>query len=126
MKKYDMIHPTESNHYCLFSRKFEDDPNILFHATKKENLAPISQNGFQSADNLGTGDLQSVSYAYKSSACLAHLNGSFEQDIVVFAVRFKNLQEHGIVSNQSDIHVYSDVQPEILRYCEIPQGFVYD
>lgn len=126
MVKYDLTHPTEANHYCVFNWELEDDPNVLFHATNKENFDSICQNGFLSSAKLGTGLLDSVSFAYKSSACLVHLNGHFEQDIVIFAVRFGSLQEKRIVINQSDIHVYSDIQPERLGYCEIPQGFIYD
>ncbi len=116
MEKFDIIHPTASNHYCLFESKLEDAPNILFHATDKKNFESICQNGFQSAFKLGIGDLESVSYAYKSLGCLAHLNGNFEQDIVALAVRFTSLQEEGIVLNPSDIYVYSDLQPERLGH----------
>ncbi len=125
MQKYNLIQPTESNRFSLFAADLEDDQNILFHATPKVNFEEILDEGFLSASEKGTGILKSVSYAFRSSGCLAHLNGRFDQDFVVFAVRFEDLNQKGIVINPSDVHVYSGIQPEIVGYCEIPKDFSY-
>jgi hypothetical protein len=126
MEKIELIQPTESNRYSLFSEELESNREVLFHATLKENLSSIKKNGFLSADKLGKGILESVSYAFRSSGCLAHLNGKFGREYVVFAVKFKTLEIPEITVNISDIHVYKGVQPtEILGYCELPADFRY-
>ncbi|EIE5874809.1 hypothetical protein LDV99_001636 [Vibrio parahaemolyticus] len=126
MKKFDLIHPTENNRYSLFTSDLEDDVKILFHATSAENFSSITQRGFLSAYELYGSGLESVSYAFRSSSCLAHLNGKFDNAYVVFAVRFESLKIREIVVNPSDIHVYRGFQPaEIIGYCEIPLNFSY-
>ncbi|AMG07227.1 hypothetical protein WJ038_08325 [Vibrio parahaemolyticus] len=126
MKKFDLIHPTESNRYSLFTSDLEDDSKILFHATPTENLNSIKNKGFLSSHELYGSGLESVSYAFRSSSCLAHLNGKFDKGYVVFVVRFESLEVKEIVVNPSDIHVYRRFQPtEIIGYCEIPLNFSY-
>lgn len=126
MEKFDLIQPTEANKYSLFRSDLEDNSEILFHATSKDNFDAIKENGFRSAQDLNGGILESVSYAFRSSACLSHLNGHFDKEYVVFAVKFENLEILEIIKNPSDIHVYRGVQPaEVIGYCEIPSDFRY-
>ena len=121
---WTMIEPTEENDFSLFQEKLEQDPLVLFHATKSLNCDSIISNGFRSAQCLGIGELTSVSYAKRSSGCLYHIGNPVSENHVVFAVRFENLQQEGIRNNYSDIHVYShDIQPIILGYCEIQCGY---
>ncbi|MDD5034033.1 MAG: hypothetical protein PHE55_04680 [Methylococcaceae bacterium] len=122
--KFDLLTPTEENNYCLFQQELENNPLVLFHATPKRNLNSIISNGFRSAESLGTGGLGSVSYAKRSSGCLAHMDNTAAEDLVVFAVKFEDLSQKGIRENPSDIHVdLQDIQPVILGYCEIPNGY---
>lgn len=124
MKKIEPITPSEINSYCVFEAAWEDDPLILFHMTAATNLNGILENGFLSAEALGIGELTSVSYAKKSSGCFSNLGSIVNIDQVVIAVKFESLNEQGIVNNPSDIHVYDrNIQPEILGYCNLPQGF---
>ena len=126
MEKFDLIQPTESNRYSLFRSDLEDNSDILFHATSKDYFDSIKENGFRSAHELNGEGLESVTYAHRSSACLSHLNGKFDKEYVVFAVRFESLKIKEIVVNLSDIHVYRGVQPaEVIGYCEIPLNFSY-
>jgi len=119
---WDVIVPTEANGYCMFAEDLENDPLVLFHATPLRHRSSIVTNGFQSAASLGVGELQSVSYAKKSSACLAHLGCNISEDYAVFAVRFQSLDR--VAVNQSDIHVYDQsIQPTILGYCVLKAGF---
>jgi hypothetical protein len=114
--------PTEANGFCMFAEELETDPLVFFHATPLPNRSSIITSGFQSAASLGVGELQSVSYAKKSSACLAHLDCNVSEDYAVFAVRFQSLDRVAI--NQSDIHVYDQsIQPQILGYCVLNAGF---
>ena len=125
MHKWNLIEPNENNGYCMFPPCLESNPMVFFHITPKRNLASITSSGFRSASDLGTGMLESVSFAKMSSTCLAHIGSVIEEDYVVFAVEFDSLhQQSGIKINQCDIHVYScGIQPRILGYCEIPKGF---
>lgn len=124
LQKWQPVSPTEHNGFCIFSQDLEEDPLVFFHTTPKRHLDAIATVGFRSAAALGTGTLTSVSYAKKSSACLAHIGNPATDDHVVFAVRFDSLDQKGLVVNISDIHVYDDaLQPRILGYCELPNGF---
>jgi len=124
MQRWDLNLPTEENGFCLFAKELEDDPKVFFHATPKRNFDSIANLGFRAAAELGSGELCSVSYAKRSSSCLAHIGNDVKEDYVIFAVEFDSLAQQGIKDNPSDIHVYkSEIQPRILRYCEIPEGF---
>ena len=122
LELWDVIAPTEANGYRMFSDELENDPLVFFHATPLRYRSSFSVNGFQSAAILGVGELQSVSYAKKSSACLAHLGCNVSEDYALFAVRFQSLDR--AVVNHSDIHVYDlSIQPQILGYCVLNAGF---
>lgn len=124
MQRWELILPTEENGFCLFAQNIEDNPNVLFHITPKRHFNSIANSGFCSAAELGSGQLCSVSYAKRSSSCLAHIGNGVKEDYVVFAVEFDTLQQQGIKENQSDIHVYrNEIQPRILGYSDIPEGF---
>lgn len=124
MQRWELITPTEENSFCLFEQALEDNPLVLFHATPKRHFHSITKSGFRSATELGLAELSSVSYAKRSSSCLAHIGNDVKEAYVVFAVEFDTLQQQGIKDNPSDIHVYkSEIQPHILGYCEIPEGF---
>ena len=95
---------------------------MFFHATPLRFKEPILEGGFRSAHTLGVGQLQSVSFAKKSSACLAHLGCRVDEDYVIFAVSFNTMR--GVQDNLSDIHLYDESnQPEILGYCVLNAGF---
>jgi hypothetical protein len=122
--QWEYIPPTEANGYSLFRPELEDDPLVFFHVTPAENLDPIAQAGFGPAKAVGVGNLESVSYAKRSSGCLTHINHEAPQALVVIVVRFETLDQSGIQVNVSDIHVYDQaVQPTILGYCLLPKGF---
>lgn len=122
LKLWDAIEPSEENKYCLFMADLETDSQVFFHATPLCYKDSILKKGFKSAYILGIGPLKSVSYAKKSSACLAHLGCATDKDYVVFVVKFESLE--GIKENLSDIHVYKpDIQPKILGYCILNKGF---
>jgi len=124
IQRWELISPTEENRFCLFEQALEDNPLVLFHATPKRHFDSIANSGFRSAAELGSGELSSVSYAKRSSSCLAHIGNGVKEAYVVLAVEFDTLQQQGIKDNPSDIHVYkSEIQPHILGYCEIPEGF---
>jgi len=124
IQRWELVIPTEKNGFCLFSQELEENPVVLFHATPKRHFDSILASGFRSAVDLGVGSLTSVSYAKRSSSCLAHVGNEVPEDYVVFAVRFDNLQQQGIKENLSDIHVYKpELQPHILGYCELKRGF---
>jgi hypothetical protein len=124
MQRWELILPTEENSFCLFKQALEDNPLVLFHATPKRNFDSIANSGFRSAAELSSGELSSVSYAKRSASCLVHIGNDVKEAYVVFAVEFDTLQKPGIKDNPSDIHVYkSEIQPHILGYCEIPEGF---
>lgn len=122
MEEWSALVPTEGNAYCLFAGELERDPLVLFHATPHRHKDSIVCGGFQSASSLGVGELQSVSYAKKSSTCLAYVGRSVSEDYVVFAVRFESLDR--VANNESDIHVYDhSIQPKILGFCVLKAGF---
>lgn len=124
MQRFELIEPTEENGFCLFARELEENLMVLFHATPKRHFHSITESGFRSANELGSGELTSVSYAKQSSGCLAHIGNGVREDYIVFVVQFDSLEQQGIIVNLSDIHVYgSEIQPQILGYCEIPAGF---
>lgn len=124
MQRWELIRPTEENGFCLFAKDLEDNPKVLFHATPKRHFDSIANSGFLSAVELGSGELSSVSYAKRSSSCLARIGNGVKEDYVVFAVEFDSLEQQGIKDNPSDIHVYrNEIQPRILGYCEILKGF---
>ena len=124
--KYEVVTPNEENGYCIFQAKLENNPLVLFHLTPKRNFDSIISQGFLSASELETGELESVSYAKKSSACFANKGNEITEDLVAFAVEFNTLEKVGIVVNSSDIHVYKrDIQPTIQGYCELPRGYKF-
>lgn len=124
LKCWAPVTPTEENGFCLFSQELETNPLVLFHATPKRHFNSIVTSGFRSANELRVGILTSVSYAHKSSSCLAHIGNEVTEDYVVFAVLFTTLKQNGIVENISDIHVCRpEIQPHILGYCELKNGF---
>jgi hypothetical protein len=119
-----VVLPTEANGFRFFAQELEDDPLVLFHATLSKNLDSIVRLGFRSARRMETGPLNSVSYAKRSSSCLAHMGNEAQEDYVIFAVRFESLEQQGIRNNQSDIHVDDEnLQPRILGYCRVLRGF---
>lgn len=125
MNEWNIVKPTESNHYCLFAAELEDDPLVFFHITKQRHKDSIISEGFKSAAELGIGEIQAVSYAKKSSDCLNHIGWRFIEDYVVFAVRFDSTKQ--VVDNPTDIHVYDPKnQPNILCYRELKAGFRVD
>ena len=124
MEFWDVIEPTEENGYCLFIDELENDPLVFFHAAPLRHKISIVEKGFHSAAILGVGELQSVSYATKSSGCLAHLGCNFSEDYAVFAVKFQPQELDRVVVNSSDIHVYDQtIQPQILGHCVLNAGF---
>ncbi|WP_144063040.1 hypothetical protein [Litchfieldella anticariensis] len=124
MELWEVIVPAEANEYCMFIDELENDPLVFFHAAPLRHKSSIVEKGFQSAAILGVGELQSVSYAKKSSGCLAHLGCNISEDYAVFAVKFQPQELDRVVNNPSDIHVYDQsVQPQILGYCVLNAGF---
>jgi len=122
--KYEAITPNEENRYCIFEPELENNPLVLFHLTLQQNFNSIISRGFLSSSELNKGNLTSVSYAKNSSGCFANKGTRVTEDLVVFCVEFETLKQPGIVVNQSDIHVYKkEIQPTIIGYCEIPEGF---
>ena len=121
MKEYNFIEPSEAKNYCFFEKNLESDPLILFHITPAINFEPICREGFKFKKKL-----QSVSYAYNSSSCLAHRGQNITEDYVAFVVRFETLKIKEIRINPSDIHVDSEeIQPEILGYCFVPKEYKF-
>jgi hypothetical protein len=122
--EWKMVLPTEENGFRFFAQELEDDSLVLFHVTPSKNFDSIVHSGFRSALSMKVGPLSSVSYAKRSSSCLAHMGNEAQEDCVIFAVRFESLEQQGISNNQSDIHVDDEnLQPRILGYCRVPQGF---
>ncbi|WP_145985909.1 hypothetical protein [Aquitalea magnusonii] len=119
MKVYEFSNPTERNGYCLFDDELERNPLVFFHATPKKNIESIINNGFKFGPTL-----QSISYANRSSSCLAHRGRSVAEDYAVFVVEFASLDN--IKINPSDIHVYrEDIQPIIKGYCIVPKEYIF-
>jgi hypothetical protein len=124
MTEWKAVLPTEANGFRFFGQELEDDPLVLFHATPSKNFDSIVRSGFRSARSMEIGPLSSVSYAKRSSSCLAHMGNEAQEDYVIFAVKFESLEQRGVRNNQSDIHVDDEnLQPRILGYCRVPQGF---
>lgn len=121
---YKRLKPTEENRYCVFEEQLEDDEGIFFHMTLASNKDAIITNGFKSAKELGIGELESVSYANRSSGCFANLGSRLQEEHVIFAVRFQPDSLKEVVVNPSDIHVYKKhLQPEILGIIYLEAGF---
>lgn len=124
IQKWELILPAEANEYCLFEQNLENDPLVFFHATPRRYCDSIITSGFLSAVELGIGKLTSVSYAKRSSGCLAHTGNKLNEDYIVFAVKFDPLAQKYFVDNPSDIHIYKrEIQPCNLGFCELPKGF---
>jgi len=124
IQKWELILPTEVNGFCLFEHKLENDDLVFFHATPKRYFDSIISTGFRSAAETGNGTLTSVSYAKRSTGCLAHIGNKLNEDYIVFAVKFDPVQQKCFVNNPSDIHIFKrEIQPHILGYCELPKGF---
>nr|WP_298689503.1 hypothetical protein [uncultured Dongia sp.] len=109
--------------YCVFPPQLENDELVLFHGTSAENSDAILRDGFKSAVTLGTGNLTSVSFTYKSMAALTHLanrNGAR----VILAVRYETLDRRTITKNSSDIHDYTlDPAPIVIGICHLPLDY---
>lgn len=82
---FELIEPTEENGYCVFDKQLEDDDSVFFHMTPASNMGAILTNNFKSAKELGIGEVQSVSYANRSSGCFANLGTDLQKDHVIFA-----------------------------------------
>jgi hypothetical protein len=121
---FEFIEPTEENRYCVFDAQLEDDVNVFFHMTPASSKEAIITSGFKSARELGVGELESVSYAKKSSGCFANLGTHLHEEHVIFAVRFRPEDLKEVAVNLSDIHVYKKhFQPEKLGVIQLPAGF---
>lgn len=135
MIKFEFPYPNEDKGYSIFPQNLENNPNVLFHGTAFSNFNSIVNNGFKSAKKLENSEeqevlLSSVSYAQKSSQCLAHVcqirGSSQDHEFVVFAVKFNTLEQAGIRINNIDIHVFDpDIQPEIIGYCVVPPDYKF-
>lgn len=122
--KFELIQPTEENGLCVFPSNLENDPEVFFHSTKASTYDSIMERGFCSAKDLKVGNLESVSYAKRSSGCFANLGCSADEDLVIFAVRFTEENLRQVTVNPSDIYVYREcIQPQILGFACIPSGF---
>lgn len=122
--EYEIINPTEENHYCIFNNDLENDPLILFHLTSQNNFDSIKSKGFLSSAELCGGELTSVSYAKNSSGCFANKGNVITENSVIFCVKFETLNMLGITENTSDIHVFKkEIQPSIIGFCKLPNGF---
>lgn len=121
---FEPLKPTEENKYCIFEAQLEDDEGVFFHMTRTQNKDAIIADGFKSAKELGVGELESVSYAKRSSGCFANLGSHLQEEHVIFAVRFQPEVLKEVVVNSSDIHVYKKhLQPEKLAVVYLPAGF---
>lgn len=124
IKTFEIITPNEENGYCVFSSELENDEHVFFHMTPTKNLDQIIKDGFRSAQELGLGNLYSVSYAKRSSGCFANLGTTLESEFVIFAVRFEPDALKEVTNNPSDIHVYDQhLQPVILGIVRLPADF---
>jgi hypothetical protein len=124
IKNFKLICPTEENGYNVFESHLEEDNRIFFHMTPARNKDDIINNGFRSAKKLGVGELESVSYAKRSSYCFANIKRDPQSEFVIFAVKFELDDLNRVKDNPSDIHVYiDDIQPKILGFVYIPSGF---
>lgn len=118
------VTPTETNGYSLFETQFEEDTHVFFHATPAKNFESIVESGFRSAQKFGNDGLSSVSYAKRSFSCLAHLGNEVSEEFIVFAVRFKSIDQKKIEITTSDIKVYLEsIQPDVICFCRLPSGF---
>ena len=135
MRQFQFLWPNNNNGYSLFAKNLEENPNNLFHGTSIDNLDSIVNDGFKSTAELGGGtnqdyQLNSISYAKKSSQCLANVcqirdNGN-DGDYVIFVVVFDSIEVSGIRVNSSDIYVDNlAIQPAIIGYCIVPSGYVF-
>ena len=127
MKMYNYIQPTELNRYCIFPADLEDDENVFFHVTAKINFDLILKEGFLPASRFTPEGQKVVSYAYRSTGCLHHKAMRFPDEIViVFAVRFINVEPVNVNRQPSEMYVFNAIQPnEIIAYCELPSDFSY-
>lgn len=126
MTEYALEEYNEDNGYCVLSDTLENDPHVFFHITPWRNFESIKKDGFNPA--YGSRNIKSTSYAYKTSACLAHwLSLPKDEDYVLLAVKFDdNFDLKDVVRNPSDIYVYGiSIQPKIIGYAVIPKGFKY-
>jgi len=121
---FEFIKPMEENRYCVFDSELEDDNSVFFHMTPASNKEAIIADGFKSAKELGVGELESVSYANRSSGCFANLGSHLKEEHVIFAVRFQPEDLKEVAINPSDIHVYKKYpQPKKLGLVHLPAGF---
>lgn len=123
IQKLGLVKPTKANNYCVFCNQFEYDKNIAFHMTKRENLCSIIHEGFLSKQSLSEEGLPSIYFAKKSSTCFDNFGNNIMYDMVIIAVKFDNLDQDGIETNDMDIRVNESIQPKILAYCEVQAGY---
>lgn len=127
MLKVEFIIPTEENNYILFNKEYEDDPTVAFHCTPIGNFDLIYKNGFKSASKLkkDSSALKSISFAKKSSQCLAYMGMPIKEDFCVFVVQFAPEQSDLVID---DLYIYmndNSAQPKILSYCDVKKGIMY-
>lgn len=124
IERFEFIEPTEKNRYCVFDQQLEDDDGVFFHMTSASNKEAIITSGFKSAKELAVGELESVSYANRSSGCFANLGTHLQEEHVIFAVRFTPEDLKEVAVNPLDIHVYKKhLQPEKLGVVHLLAGF---
>ena len=121
--KWTITHRDDPDSNTLFDAELESDPLVLFHVSPAHNLSSILDGGFRSASELGTGPLEFVSYSKSSNQWSIYAKYPANGDFVIFAVRFETLDRPGIRVNLADVHVLPAIQPAILGYCEIPNGY---
>ena len=120
----EFVKPTEENRYCVFDAQLENDESVFFHMTPAANKEAIIADGFKSAKELDKGELESVSYANRSSGCFANLGSDLQEEHVIFAVKFQPEAIKEVAVNPSDIHVYKKhLQPEKLGVIHLQTGF---
>lgn len=126
ISRWEIVRRLDPDDTALFAQEFEEDPLVLFHTTRASNLSLIEAQGFRSAADLGVQDgLHSVSYSMSSRYWSLVTGYPADADFVIFAVRFNTLDLPGIRVGQSDVHIdiWQEIRPEILGYCEIPEGY---
>lgn len=121
--KWTITRREDPDSNTLFDVELENNPLVLFHVSQAHNLTSILDGGFRSAVDLGTGPLPFVSYSKSSNQWSIYAKYPANGDWVIFAVRFDTLDLPGIRVNHADVFVQPAIQPAILGYCEIPNGY---
>lgn len=126
--RYNFPANPSAHGYCVFPQHLESEDLVLFHATPSENYKAIIEDGFK-ADPKGSSGLTSVSFAWKSSAALAHAMGKREShpgDWCIFAVRYRSISRQGLTWDTVALHDYTLAPPpEVIGYCIVPETFVF-